>query len=366
MDSRLMSEESNHFQIYDNSDEDRLPFGIISNNGLNSNNHKIEVPNFKKKIDNYTKQQITIQETDQEQEKNDKAKISTLQTVNQYQYEDYISTQQEWHEDMRSLVVDWLIQLTDHYNMVPSTLYLAVQIMDNIFSKSNQCPIEKIQLVGITSLFIASKIEEIYPPNVDQLSQVCDYRITKEEIIGMECIFVGFLKFNFTFPTEFHFLGRFLDLSCFFDDAQKSFCHYLSEIGLEQYELLQFNPLMRASAVIFVTLKFFFPNNDVKWEETEVYNECGYTAKELRQPFKLYGLLLFQSEQKRIQMQNGEQISRVIQKFQKEQFHKVANINIKEKIKKLIEGLQNNPYCHPEFTNATYKQNLNQKMWDEN
>ena len=43
----------------------------------------------------------------------------------------------------------------------------------------------KLQLVGIASLFISSKFEEIYAPELKDFVHVCDNAYTKEEILGI-------------------------------------------------------------------------------------------------------------------------------------------------------------------------------------
>lgn len=43
--------------------------------------------------------------------------------------------------------------------------------MDRYFAKNPNTPAAQVQLVGITALFIASKVEEICPPTAEELAQ---------------------------------------------------------------------------------------------------------------------------------------------------------------------------------------------------
>lgn len=54
----------------------------------------------------------------------------------------------------------------------------------------------KLQLVGVTCMLIASKIEEIYPPIVRDFVFITDNAYTKEEILKMERKILTVLDFN--------------------------------------------------------------------------------------------------------------------------------------------------------------------------
>lgn len=45
---------------------------------------------------------------------------------------------------------------------------------------------KNLQLVGVAALFIASKFEELYPPEIRDFVYITDNTYTKEEILRME------------------------------------------------------------------------------------------------------------------------------------------------------------------------------------
>jgi cyclin B len=51
------------------------------------------------------------------------------------------------------------------FKLVPETLYLTVSLIDRYLEKV-EVHREKLQLVGVTAMLIASKYEEIYAPEV--------------------------------------------------------------------------------------------------------------------------------------------------------------------------------------------------------
>lgn len=60
---------------------------------------------------------------------------------------------------MRAILVDWLVEVQENFELYHETLYFAVKIVDYYLQNNNNTPKEKLQLVGATALLIASKIE---------------------------------------------------------------------------------------------------------------------------------------------------------------------------------------------------------------
>lgn len=86
---------------------------------------------------------------------------------------------------MRSILIDWLVEVHYKFKLVPETLYLTVNLIDRYLS-IQQVKRDKLQLVGVTCMFIACKYEEIYPPIVKDFVCITDKAYTKEEILELE------------------------------------------------------------------------------------------------------------------------------------------------------------------------------------
>lgn len=54
------------------------------------------------------------------------------------------------------------------------------------FLEKNHIPRKKLQLVGVASFLIASKFEDIYPPEIDHLQYLCENIYSNEAIIRQE------------------------------------------------------------------------------------------------------------------------------------------------------------------------------------
>ena len=86
---------------------------------------------------------------------------------------DYIGLQQEITEAMRAILVDWLVEVQESFELNHETLYTAVKMTDLYLSKK-QVRKEELQLVGATACLIACKVDERIPPLVDDFLYVCD------------------------------------------------------------------------------------------------------------------------------------------------------------------------------------------------
>ncbi len=82
---------------------------------------------------------------------------------------------------MRSILVDWLVEVAAEYTLSRQTIYLTVNYIDRMLSR---LPVDRtrLQLVGITSMFIASKYEQLHPPKVEDFVYISDNTYTRDEV----------------------------------------------------------------------------------------------------------------------------------------------------------------------------------------
>jgi len=98
---------------------------------------------------------------------------------------DFLSVQREMTPKMRTVLVDWLINVHHQFRLLPETLYMGVSLMDRFFQRE-MVNKDKIQLVGVTAFFVASKFEEIYPPDRQDFVVICYKLDNLKEIIKMD------------------------------------------------------------------------------------------------------------------------------------------------------------------------------------
>jgi hypothetical protein len=93
----------------------------------------------------------------------------------------FMARQSHINERMRAILVDWLVEVHLKFKLVPETLYLTINLIDRYLNLA-EVSRPKLQLVGVTCLLIASKYEEIYPPELRDLVYICDRAYTKNDV----------------------------------------------------------------------------------------------------------------------------------------------------------------------------------------
>ncbi|XP_071443791.1 G1/S-specific cyclin-E1 [Hetaerina americana] len=124
----------------------------------------------------------------------------------------YFSTHPSLEPRMRSILLDWLMEVCEVYKLHRETYYLAQDFIDRFLSDQQNVPKQQLQLIGITCLFIAAKVEEIYPPKISEFAYVTDGACDENEILEKELIILKALKWDLSSVTINSWLTIFLQL----------------------------------------------------------------------------------------------------------------------------------------------------------
>lgn len=128
--------------------------------------------------------------------------------------EDEITARHEAIEPwMRSTLIDWLIEVCGVHKMHRETLYLGIDFLDRYLGASSDMAKSRLQLLGVTCLFIASKIEEIYPPKLRDFAFVTDGACSEEEIVQMELIVLKTLNWGLSPYTPNRWIKTFMQVN---------------------------------------------------------------------------------------------------------------------------------------------------------
>ncbi|XP_019199920.1 PREDICTED: putative cyclin-A3-1 [Ipomoea nil] len=198
---------------------------------------------------------------------------------------DYLEkVQKDITANMRGILVDWLVEVAEEYKLLSDTLYLTIDYIDRFLSK-NPIPRQKLQLLGVSSMLIASKYEEISPPNVEDFRYITDNTYTKQEVVKMEGDVLNALKFELGNPTIKTFLGKFTQIAqqdYKSENLQLEFLgYYLAELSLLDYSCIKFLPSMVAAAVVFLS-RFTLKPEVHPWSQS-LQDYTGYKPADLKE-----------------------------------------------------------------------------------
>eukprot|EP00980_Cylindrotheca_fusiformis_P017452 scaffold5439_cov132-Cylindrotheca_fusiformis.AAC.11 len=180
----------------------------------------------------------------------------------------YMEQQSNLNEQMRSILVDWLVDVHYSFRLALATLHLTVNLIDRYLEISPGVARKDFQLVGITALWIASKYEDIRPIDIYQLIDMCEGCYTKRQIFRQERNMLLALHFQIAVPTSLTFLLRFLKAA----NANRLMAHmsmYILEETLGSYNLLHYLPSQMAAASVYLARKSLINENT-----TTVWSSC--------------------------------------------------------------------------------------------
>ncbi|SPO28138.1 probable Clb1 - B-type cyclin 1 [Ustilago trichophora] len=163
---------------------------------------------------------------------------------------DYMSLQEEINWDVRAILVDWLVDIHAKFRLLPETLYLAVNIIDRFLSRRT-ISLSKLQLVGVTAMFIASKYEEVMCPSIQNFYHLADGGYTDVEILRAERYVLKVLDFSMSYANPMNFLRR-ISKADNYDIQTRTVAKYFMEISLLDYRLMEHPPSLVAAASVWL------------------------------------------------------------------------------------------------------------------
>ncbi|KAK1388377.1 Cyclin N-terminal domain-containing protein [Heracleum sosnowskyi] len=122
---------------------------------------------------------------------------------------DYMDSQLEINQKMRAILVDWLIEVHNKFELSPETLYLTINLVDR---------------------YLASKIVQV---------------------LVMEKKVLDGLEWSLTVPTPYVFLIRFIKASLPNEPDVNNMTFFLAELGMMNYATVLYCPSMVAASTVY-------------------------------------------------------------------------------------------------------------------
>ncbi|XP_044079249.1 cyclin-A1 isoform X2 [Siniperca chuatsi] len=189
----------------------------------------------------------------------------------------YLEKHPEITNDMRVILVDWLVEVVQEYKLRSETLHLAVNYLDRFLSWTAYVKRGKLQLVGTAALLIAAKYEEIFPPELNEFVYITDSTYTKKQLVRMEHVFLRVLAFKMAAPTINQFLRLFMSIHSVCANTE-NLALYVAELSLLEIDpFLHYTPsIVAAGAYCLAT----YTVNKSLWPDS-LYAFTGYTMAEI-------------------------------------------------------------------------------------
>merc|ERR1712198_463106 len=173
---------------------------------------------------------------------------------------------------MRAVLIDWLVEVHAQFKLLPETLYMTIFMIDRYLQAEGlTVKRNRFQLLGVTAMFTASKVEEMYAPEINDFVYITDNAYTAQEIRQMELKVLQALNFEVCRPLPLHFLRRFSKAGDV-DVQHHALAKYIIELAQIDYPMASVPPSLVAASSLFLSLLILVPDGDVSlWNSSLEY-----------------------------------------------------------------------------------------------
>lgn len=210
----------------------------------------------------------------------------------------FLKTQSCINEKMRSILVDWIIEIHYKFNLIEETLFLSVNILDRFLSKK-QVGKKMLQMLACACILISSKYEEIYPPECRDFIYISENSFSVDDLKRLESDVLITLEYELIHVSALQFLNRLYLVSSknknpvLLLDKHKStrenptedekiyfLSLYLLEMTLLDYSMLGFSNLNKSCACLLLA-RLIMEIKPPWTEELNYHTSLDYQSLEL-------------------------------------------------------------------------------------
>ena len=113
---------------------------------------------------------------------------------------------------LRARMIDWMIEVLTNFKCDDQTYFLAVSLLDRYLKgKQETREISDLHIMGVTTMFVASKYEDIYPLKMKMVyEKIAHKKLPVERIKALEMDILKSIKYRIPAPTSLDFLKVYL------------------------------------------------------------------------------------------------------------------------------------------------------------
>lgn len=129
-----------------------------------------------------------------------------------YDITDCFESHPTMNSTLRARMVDWMIEVLTNFKCDDQTFFIAVSLMDRYFKNSlKTIDVSELHIIGVTSMFLASKFEDIYPLKMKTVyEKIGHQKLSIQEIKDLELDMMKTIKYKIHAPTVLDFLKVYL------------------------------------------------------------------------------------------------------------------------------------------------------------
>jgi len=182
----------------------------------------------------------------------------------------YLSGQKGIVPKMRAVLTDWMVEVHQQFTLLQETLFLSIAILDRYMQlQAETVARRKLQLVGVTAMFIAAKYEEMYAPEIGDFVYITDNAYSESEIRAQEVEMIKHLNFSLERPLPLHFLRRFSKVAQI-DTTIHNLAKYIMELAIVEYKFCHTPPSKLAAAALAISMMAY--ENDPEVTLKQLWN----------------------------------------------------------------------------------------------
>eukprot|EP01133_Synstelium_polycarpum_P013706 gene13706-16156_t len=166
---------------------------------------------------------------------------------------DYMPYQTDLRPNMRSILVDWIVDIAFDLRMKNETIFLAVNYLDRYLSLVKVRK-DQFQMIGAATFLIACKYEEVSPPPPAEIVSLAGNYFTLDQLFDAESQVLKALNFKLTAPTIKFFLSRYLRAAATADPRVSALAHFYGELSLLEYGFVNYLPSIIAASCVYLAL----------------------------------------------------------------------------------------------------------------
>ncbi|CAB3397653.1 unnamed protein product [Caenorhabditis bovis] len=190
---------------------------------------------------------------------------------------DYLKRHPEIDIKVRAILIDWLVELQESFELNHETLYNSVKLVDIYLSKTSNVSRDTIQMMACAAIFIAAKFDERSPPLADDLIYLAGDRFDRDSLMAMERKLFKIVDFDLGAPLSYRYLRR-LGRVMRIDMATLTLSRYLLETSLLVYDYSLVSASRIASAAFLLAMKM--KDRSFKWNSILI-KYSGYMEDEV-------------------------------------------------------------------------------------